>query len=155
VASGLHKEAPLIGNLPCVICDQYGKALQNTILHDVTYSPSLKFNLFSPSKLQQEGWKMVGSYSSITMTKGDMKDGFSIAIPTDKGAIYCVHLRRGFELINVAAQGIEPKVTMIIKQAHKRFGHINEDTTHAMAKHLVLGIKITQGGKMKPCEGCT
>jgi hypothetical protein len=53
--------------------------------------------------LQREGWKMVGDYSSITMTKGDMKVCFDIVIPTDKGAIYCVHLRRGFEMINVAA----------------------------------------------------
>jgi hypothetical protein len=55
-------------------------------------------------------------------------------------------------MANVVAQGMGPKVTMTIKQAHDRFGHNHEDATQAMAKHL--GIRITQG-KMKPCKGCT
>jgi hypothetical protein len=84
------------------------------LLHDVTYSPSLKFNLFSTSKLQREGWKMLGDYSSITMTKGDMKVCFDIVIPTEKGAIYCVYLKRGLELATVAV-GLGPKMTMTIK----------------------------------------
>jgi hypothetical protein len=92
---------------------------------------------------------MLGDYSSITMMKGDMKVCFDIVIPTEKGAIY---LKRGMELAVVDAQGLGPKVTMTIKQAHNRFGHNNEDTTQALAKHMC--IKITQG-KMKPCEGCT
>jgi hypothetical protein len=90
---------------------------------------------------------MLGDYSSITMMKGDMKVCFDIVVPTKKGAICCVYLKREMELAAVAAQGLGPKVTMTIKQAHDRSGHNNEDTTQALAKHM--GIKITQG-KMKP-----
>jgi hypothetical protein len=86
------------------------------------------------------------------MTKEGMNVCFDIVIPTDKGAIYCVYLKRGCEMANVVAQGMGPKTTMTIKQAHDRFGHNHKDATRAMAKHL--GIRITQG-KMKPCEGCT
>jgi hypothetical protein len=86
------------------------------------------------------------------MTKGGMPVCFDIVIPTDKGAVYCVYLKRGYEMVNMAAQDIKPKMTMTIKQAHERFGHIGKDKTWAMAKHL--GIKVTQE-KLKPCEGCT
>jgi hypothetical protein len=50
------KEATMqVGDLPGIICDQHGHALQNVILHNITYAPSFKFNLFSTSKLQHEG----------------------------------------------------------------------------------------------------
>jgi hypothetical protein len=152
MASGAKEAAIQVGDLPGILCDQHGHALQNVVLHDVTYAPSFKFNLFSTSKLQREGWTMTGNYDSITMTKGGMTVCFDIVIPTDKGAIYCLYLKRGFEMVNMAAQTEKPKLTMTIKQAHERFGHIGEDETRAMAKHL--GIKVTQG-KLKPCEGCT
>ena len=42
--------------------------------------------------------------------------------------------------------------TMLIKQAHDRLGHNNEDTMRSAAKHL--GTRITPRGLM-PCEGCT
>jgi hypothetical protein len=65
MASGRAKEAAIqVGDLPGIVCDQHGQALQNVILHDVTYAPSFKFNLFSTSKLQREGWTMVGDYNS-------------------------------------------------------------------------------------------
>jgi hypothetical protein len=64
VASGLQETAVQIGDLPCVMCDKHGQELQNVVLHDVTYSPRLKFNLFSTSKLQLEGWKMMGDFNS-------------------------------------------------------------------------------------------
>jgi hypothetical protein len=130
VASGLQEAAVKIGDLPCIVCNQQGLELQRVLLHDVTYSPSLKFNLFSTSKLQREGWTMLGDYNSITMTKGDMKVCFDIVIPTEKGAIYCVYLKRGLELATVAV-GLGHKMTMTIKQAHDRFGHNNEDTTRS------------------------
>jgi hypothetical protein len=97
---------------------------------------------------------MIGDYSSITMQKGSMTLCFDIVIPTDKGAIYCVYLKRGCKMANVATRGMgDPIVTtMTIKQAHKQFGHNNKEATCAMAKHLL--IKITQGCMM-PCEACT
>jgi hypothetical protein len=72
VASGLQEAAAQIGDFPCVICDKHGQELQNVTLHDVTNSPSLKVNLFSTSKLQREGWKMMGDFNSIPMTKEGM-----------------------------------------------------------------------------------
>ena len=93
IASGTHEGAAQIGDLPCVVCNQFGQELQEVVLKDVTHSPSLKFNLFSTTKLQREGWKMIGDYSSITMQKGGMTVCFDIVIPTEKGAIYCVYLK--------------------------------------------------------------
>ena len=154
IASGTHEGAAQIGDLPCVVCNQFGQELQEVVLKDVTHSPSLKFNLFSTTKLKHEGWKMIGDYSSITMQKGGMTVCFDIVIPTEKGAIYCVYLKRGGEMANVATAEDDQQAVaaMSIKQAHDRLGHNNEDATRLVAKHL--GIKISPGGLM-PCEGCT
>jgi hypothetical protein len=67
MTSGAKEAAMQVGDLPGIICDQHEHALQNVILHDVTYAPSFKFNLFSTSKLQCKGWTMVGNYDSITI----------------------------------------------------------------------------------------
>jgi Zinc knuckle len=127
IASGLHEAAMQIGDLSCVICNQHGQELQNVTLSDITYSPSLKFNLFSTTKLQCDGWKMIGDVNTITMQKGSMTLCFDIVVPTSKDAIYCVYLKRGCKMANVVTQGMgEPVVTtMMIRQAHERFGHNN------------------------------
>ena len=55
---------------------------------------------------------------------------FDIVIPTEKGAIYCVYLKRDGEMANVATADDQQAVTtMTIKQAHDRLGHNNEDAT--------------------------
>jgi hypothetical protein len=42
IVSGLHKAAMQIGDLSCIICNQYGQELQNVTLNDITYSPITK-----------------------------------------------------------------------------------------------------------------
>jgi hypothetical protein len=90
IASGLHEAAMQIGDLSCIIWNQYGQELQNVTLNDITYSPSLKFNLFSTTKLQRDRWKMIGDYSSITMQKGSITLCFDIVIPQTRAqSIVC------------------------------------------------------------------
>jgi hypothetical protein len=92
-AWGLQEAAVKIGDLLCIVCNQQGLELHMVLLHDVTYSPSLKFNLFSTSKLQQEGWKMLGDdHSSITITKGDINVSLTLSflVPRRAQAIACI-----------------------------------------------------------------
>ena len=152
MGNGKQESAAQIGELPCVVCNQHGQEMIEVVLRDVTYSPSLKFNLFSTSKLQREGWVMIGLSDSITLEKDSVSICFDIVIPTEKGAIYCAYLKRGAEMINMAANPRATVTTMTIRQAHERFGHNNEDATRLAAKHM--GIKILPG-TMEPCDGCT
>lgn len=159
MGNGAKEKMAFTGELPGIICNKQGQEIAAAIMQDVAYLPSIKFNLFSCSKLQQDGWTMIGTKDEIKMTKGQAQIVFDIVIPTAKGAIYAVYFKRNQqsgEVANMAAQdsGQEPykKPHMTIMQAHSRFGHANEEATRKTAKHL--GIKISQG-KMGVCEGCS
>jgi hypothetical protein len=135
-----------------------GKVLA-AIMKDVTYLPGGHFNLFSCSRLQQEGWLMTGNKESIKMTKGNEEICFNIVVPTAKGAIYAMYFKRGVEVANMVTdtndQVVEarPKqLKMSIQQAHSRFGHAHEDAIRKAAK--AMGITITPGS-MRLCEGCS
>jgi hypothetical protein len=88
--------------------------------------------------------------------KGNCSLVFDIVIDTPKGAIFAMYLKCNTELAS-AATNIANKVhkqapvSMMIKQAHERFGHANQEATCKAASHL--GIKITCG-TLKVCEAC-
>ena len=161
MANGTKESSTKIGDLSGVICDKEGKEVSEATMIDVAYLPGGHFNLFSCSRLQQEGWNMHGNKEAITMTKGNAKITFDIVIPTAKGAIYAMYFKRGGEVATAATNdaaienAIVPAtrpIKMSIMQAHSRLGHANEDMTRKTAK--ALGIIITKGS-MGPCEGCS
>jgi hypothetical protein len=159
MANGSKELSSKIGDLHGIICNKEGQEVSAAIMKDVTYLPGGHFNLFSCSRLQQEGLLMTGDKESIKMTKGNAEICFDIVIPTAKGAIYAMYFKRGVEVANMVTntndQVVEarPKqLKMNIQQAHSRFGHAHEDAVRKAAK--AIGITITPGS-MGPCEGCS
>ena len=163
MANGAKEKSTKVGNIRGIICDKEGMEVSQATMVDVTYLPGGHFNLFSCSRLTQEGWTMHGDKSCIKMTKGKASICFDIVIPTAKGAIYAMYFKRemkkAVDVNDVSSTAIaqeqapeQRSKTMTIMQAHNRLGHAHEDAIRKAAK--VIGFKITQG-KMGPCEGCT
>jgi hypothetical protein len=156
MGNGAREGAAMIGDLSGIMCSKEGNEMGEATLKDVAYLPTSKFNLFSVTKLQRNGWILHGDRNQIKLTKGDKSVVFDIVIDTPKGAIYAMYLKRNTELASAAADGTmttgrQQENQMTIKQAHDRFGHANEEATRAAAKHA--GITITKG-TLKVCEAC-
>jgi hypothetical protein len=154
MGNGAREGAAMIGDLQGPMCTKEGNKLAVATLKDVAYLPTLKFNLFSITKLQQDGWILHGNKDQIKLTKGNCSVVFNIVIDTPKGAIFALYLKRNTELASAATDVINKvhkraPVSMTIKQAHERFGHANKEATYKAASHL--GIKITRG-TLKVCE---
>ena len=149
-----------VGDLKGIICNKEGQEVSEATMVDVTFLPGGHFNLFSCSRLTQEGWTMHGDKECIKMTKGNATICFDIVIPTAKGAIYAMYFKRAEEVATVVTDASAVAVVpvpmrsnkMTIMQAHNRLGHANEDAIRKAAK--AMGITITPGA-MGPCEGCS
>ena len=63
-----------VGDISGVMCDQYGVEVGPGKLQEVLHLPDGKFNLFSVSKLQNEGWLLHGDKDRIWMTKEQRLD---------------------------------------------------------------------------------
>jgi hypothetical protein len=98
MANGAKEGTALVGDLHGTICNNKGKEISHVIMSDIAYLPTGKFNLFSCSKLQQEGWIMHGDKEVIKMTKEGAEIVFDIIIPTAKGAIYAMYFNRSDEV---------------------------------------------------------
>ena len=73
-----------VASVTGTICDKHGNKLGRLELTDVTHLPNGKFNLFSLSKMQMNGWILHGDSTMIKLTKSDHKVKFNIVIPTNK-----------------------------------------------------------------------
>jgi hypothetical protein len=156
MGNGMNEVAQKIGHIPETVCDKYGnQVMSNAKIQDVTLILGRRFNLFSISKLQIEGWIMHGDKNGSTLTKGDKTIVFDIVIPTPKGAVFAMYFKRtlatGTEISNpsVTAEG----TTLSVKQAHVKYVHANEDDTRQMAQYH--GVTLSRGGTLGPCEACT
>ena len=149
MGNGVNVSASTIAEIPGTCCDKYGVELSTGRLKDVTHLPGAKFNLFSISKMQNEGWLLFGDKEKIWIEKNGHKVVFDIKIPTPKGAVFAMYYKRkqSDEIANSATDN--EKLT--IQQAHQRLGHIGEDAVRKMAKGL--NWTITPGG-LGPCEAC-
>ena len=125
------------------MCDQYGVEIRPGKLREVSHLPDGKFNLFSVSRLQNEGWLLHRDKNCIWMTKEKGKIVFDIKIPTPKGAVYAMYFKRlsvQGELANGTTDG---GLKLTIGQAHACLGHIGEDAVHKIAEHI--GWHLTRG----------
>jgi len=64
VGNGTSERTTMFGSQQVMICNK-----ENAVLKDVAYSPQMKFNLCSLSKLMKEGWWMEGDKNGIKMNK--------------------------------------------------------------------------------------
>jgi hypothetical protein len=156
MGNGKSESASSIGKLTGTLCNKHGDKLLKSTMEAVTHLPTGKFNLFSLTKMQKNGWLLHGNAKAIWLTKQDTTIMFDIIIPTPEGMVFAAYFNRHEELANVNVNAAGPAeaapVTMNIDQAHAKFGHANEEDTRKTAKEL--GIVITRG-TLRPCEVCT
>jgi hypothetical protein len=116
MANGSSEDATVIGNISGRVCDKNGNALNEAKITDVTHLPKGKYNLFSITKLQNEGWILSVDANAIWLTKGDVEIKFDIKILTPKGVLYVMYHQGDTEIAapTVAApNSTEPTVTAI------------------------------------------
>ena len=141
------------GNIKGMMCDNQGNELTKVVLRQGQIIQDGQFNLCSLTRLMKDGWKLNGDDKKIWLTKGDRKIVFDIVIPTTKGAIFAIYIKRDGMNDNGTAlvANDDRKVVMNIQQAHDKLGHDSEARTRTTAKGL--GWTITRGS-LKPCEAC-
>ena len=138
--AGQPNKASTSFDLECTHCDKFGHELFDVTLEDVSEIKNSNYNLFSLTRLMQNGWKMSGDETAITMKKGGKAIKFDIVIPTKHGAIYAGYFKRKDEVSGAAP---EAGTQMNIEKAHQLLGHCSEATTRKMAK--VLEWTISRG----------
>jgi hypothetical protein len=84
MSNGRSEDAAVIGNINGRLCDKNGNVLNDAKISNVTHLPKGKYNLFSITKLQNDGWTLGGNADAIWLTKGDIEIKFDIKIPTPK-----------------------------------------------------------------------
>ena len=109
----------------------------------------MNYNLFSLSKLMQDGWKLSGDVRAMQLTKGQATINFDIVIPTKKGAIYCAYIKRKTNGEVQAGNLVSGSIDAA--RAHDLLGHSHEDSTKETARYL--GWNVKKGG-MGKCQSC-
>jgi hypothetical protein len=163
MANGSSKNATVIGSIDGRLCDKNGDVLNDAKISDVTHLPEAKYNLFSITKLQNDGWTLGGNADTIWLTKGDIKIKFDIKIPTPKGVMYAMYHQRNTEIAapmtttpNAAAATVGAIIPMpkrmSVKKAHDMLGHVNVRAVRKTA--TAFGWELTCG-TLGVCEPCT
>jgi hypothetical protein len=132
-----------------MICDKHGNEQGLAKLTDVMLLPTGKFNLFSVTKLLKEGWKLNGDLKKMCLVKGEKTITFDIVIPTPKGVLFAMYMKRTTEIAGATTD--VPQKKLNIQQAHDQLGHLSEDSVRQTAKVLEWTISV---GGLKPCDSC-
>jgi hypothetical protein len=84
------------GDLPVVLHSKYGMPVGNCRFLGVNYGPGQRFNLFSTTKLQLDGWIPGGDTEALWFTrpKTDLVVKFDIKIETGRGCVFAACFRR-------------------------------------------------------------
>jgi hypothetical protein len=164
MGNGKNEDTAVIGSIDGKLCNKNGNTLNDAKISDVAHLPKGKYNLFSITKLQNNGWKLGGDADAIWLTKGDIEIKFDIKIPTPKGVLYAMYHKRKTEIaaLTIVAAGtgagtvnaniIRTPKRMTVKKAHDILGHINEKAVRKTV--LALGWELTRG-TLGVCEPCT
>jgi hypothetical protein len=149
VGNGDFVSAQKIVDIVSTVVTNKGVEKETVQMTDVAVHPKSAFNLFSITKMMKQGWKVGNDHpNNMWLAKDGNKLVFDIVIPTNKGMMLCIYLKRHSELgLAVTDEGTK----MSIIQAHVKLGHFSEAITRKTAKQLKW--TITRGG-MEPCEAC-
>jgi hypothetical protein len=93
-----QEAATVVGNLPGIICDQYGNELNRVKIQDVSYLPNRSFNLFSLTQMTSKGWNLGENGEAIWIEKDSKKVVFDLMIPTPKGVLFAMYFARDTEV---------------------------------------------------------
>ena len=98
---------------------------------------------------------MCGDQDSIELIRGPYTFWFDIKVPTSKGVLYCMCLKRIPHETEVSALKIDAQPHKLRKVSvnyyHAQLGHINDRDTKEIAKILQQPL---QSGKFTKCEPC-
>jgi hypothetical protein len=121
-----RSKAALIGEPTGTICDKKGEELTKATMSDVVYLPTGQFNLSSLTKMTtNQGLILGGEDKGIWLTKEGKKLLFDIAIPTPKGILFAMYIKR--EVGKEMAQAMVDEKSIPIQLAHDRLVHPHED----------------------------
>jgi hypothetical protein len=98
-----------------VIMDKNGNEILSARLQNVKHVKSAKFNLFSLTKRQKDGWLLSGDSEAISIMKGGLKIVFDIRIETPEGLIFALYHKWNGDKVN--ATGPEQ---IVKKPSHKK-----------------------------------
>jgi len=71
-----------------------GISVGTDVLNNFAYSPQMKYNLCSLSKLMEDRWKMKGDDKGIVMVKKVNKLVFDIVIRMETGLVFCLYIKQ-------------------------------------------------------------
>ena len=112
--------------------------------------PSSRFNLFSITKRQKDGWILGGDNKLIWLENQGTMIEFDMKIETTEGVIFAIYIKRGTEEISNVSTDRTMKVS--VNKAHELLRHPCEVETRKTAK--ALGWELTREG-MNVCEACS
>jgi len=84
-----------IGDLPYMKIDKNGRPEFKILLSDVAIGPNNSINIFSATKVMQQGWMLQGNEKKgLSLSRGDKTIKFDIPISTKSGCIWAGYFRR-------------------------------------------------------------
>ena len=123
-----------VGDVSVTQYNRNGTTGKKPLWKDVHVSEHFKYNLLSITKYMQEGWKLTGSDTWMTLTKGEVGLKFDIltaAVAAGKPK-------------DAAAKSSVLKITIAIRDAHCKYGHMSEaecrQTTKALGCRVLCGV---------------
>ena len=128
-----------------------GKKYRMTI-DDILYTPNIRQNLFSVSRLASKGWKVEFEGKLATVRGRDGQVALRAKMEGKVFPIDMVSIQRDAELANATTQ--EQKNNNLTLW-HQRLGHLNYRSVMSMAKNgLVTGIELNGDLKGEFCVSC-
>ena len=94
MGNGTSKNVTKTAKIPETVCNKHGNVAFKMTFGDVAICLNAKYNLFSVTKMMQNGWSLSGDKTTMVLRRGQHTIKFDIMIPTPKGAIYCMKLKR-------------------------------------------------------------
>jgi hypothetical protein len=94
MGNGSQENAMEIADIVGTICDKQGNELVIGKMTDVTVLPTAKFNLFSVTQMLKKGWELRGNDQAMSIVNGDKEVRFDIQIPTPKGMLFAMYVKR-------------------------------------------------------------
>jgi hypothetical protein len=151
MGSGDRVQASVLGTIQGTIISKSGEAVRPAMIDNVTCTSSATFNLLSIPVRLKKGWKLNGTEKMMMLTKGRNIIKFDIIVPTAKGMLFflCIRRQANGEVGAVTTNNRVIKVSLV--KLHVLCVHGGEERDRAIAKHL--NIQVTRG-KLKPCSAC-
>jgi hypothetical protein len=137
MGNGKVEEFKLIGDLIGIIKMDDTNKRNRVKISDVSYLPNSKVNLFSLTQSMSKGWLLEGNVDGLKLRKGNQVLTFDIKIPTPKGIISGIQIKRDGEMVCSSSDG-ELKVD--IQEAHSKLGHISIAATRKNKVYVLKGM---------------